>query len=349
MAMTPASGDLNSVATYYSNQIEKAFVEYNYFARLMGVNFDPEIPDLGFPMAGVYTPIVLYAELLERANRGKTITIPTYTNFTAAATSDNLSDTTKLEGNESTLSDSTVTITPLERGKGVVWANRTAKKISWDMLETARGAIQDWADTKFDLDVIAVAEANTTNIIRSGDAVSTAEIDSSDTLTVADIQKATTLLRNQKARLCGGEGGGYILFVHPNCLYDLMRTSEWQNYHRDAAEKGLNNPLFRHSGNVAWIDNVAIFSTTNVSRAESASSPTIYYAKNILISARALGIGAMLGSAAAGRFGRLWETRMLVENDYGRLTGTALIGDYAAARVHDAYLVRIESAAQAVA
>jgi N4-gp56 family major capsid protein len=337
MALSTGS---NTVKTAYSRMVERNWFANSFFAKMVGAMPTAETPDLGIPMAGRFTPIVLKAELLREG--GDTVQVPKYSPFTASATSDNLADGTDLESNESAMSDSQLAITPVERGKAVAWRSRNDLRTAYSMREVARDLLGGWAGEKFDADVIEIAEAGTTNVVYSNDATERSDIDASDTLAVLDLHKAVAKLENEKAQIPGGMGGGYIAIVHPYSLYNLKRDSDWSNYHQNASVRGEANPLFKHPKLVGWIDNIAIFESTLISRAANGNTPAVQVALNLVLSARCLAVAALMGTMNGSKFGNVWEWRERSQKDYGRLIGVGIIADYEAALLFDEHICRIE-------
>ena len=329
----------NTLATVYGREIEREWFARSYFARMLGALPTSETPDLGIPLAGPYTPIVMKAELLR--NPGQTISIPYFAALAATATTDNLTSS-DLEGNETALTDSAVTITPAERGKAVAWRNRIQRQVNYEMMDAARVLLGGWAAQKLDVDIIEIAEANTTNVVFSGNAASRDEIDTSDTLAPVDFQKAVAKMKFVDAQIPGGEGGGFIALVHPYAAYQLKRASDWTNYHQYAGVRGNENPLFRHPNLIGWIDDVAIFETTLISRANNSNSPAVSVAKNLVLSARCLAVAALMGEVAGDSFGKVWDWRTRSQTDYGRSLGVGIIADYEAKLLTDKYITRIQ-------
>ena len=65
------------------------------------------------------------------------------------------------------------------------------------------------------------------NVFYSGSATSRSTV--TDPLTVKDVRRAVTSLKRNKVQPV--EGGDYIAFVHPDCVFDLWSDDEWRKPH----------------------------------------------------------------------------------------------------------------------
>ena len=334
----------SSQETYYSAQAEKEWFANSYLSRMVGAHMHPDAPELGVPVAGPFTPIVLYPDY----RKGVTMSIPYTDNFSAAASSNNLSEGTDLVGNETQMTENAVTVTPLERGIAVLFTTFSENKIAWSMVDEVNYNLNAWASEKFDLDTLAIAEANTTNIVYSGNGTEDDDLDSSDTMGVVDFHKAVTLLEVAQARPAGGESGGYISISHPYSTYGLKRETEWQTYNSRKGNVAItDNPLFKHPSLLGWLDNVALFSSTLITRGANGNTPSIQIAENMVFSARCLALGAVL-TEVTNSAARIWRTAIRTDDDYGRQKGMARLGHYAPVILRDKYLCRIVSPAIAL-
>jgi len=78
----------------------------------------------------------------------------------------------------------------------------------------------------------------------------------------------------------------YVFITHPDCLYDLRSSTEFQQAMREADTRGKENNLF--SGATAIWDNVAIFGHENCAAATDGGGASVPWAKGSLLGAQAL-------------------------------------------------------------
>ena len=78
----------------------------------------------------------------------------------------------------------------------------------------------------------------------------------------------------------------YVLLVHPDALFDLKVSSEWQQAQREAQERGKSNPLFSGAAGV-W-DGVVIHEHENCAVATDGGGSTVAWTRAAFIGAQAL-------------------------------------------------------------
>lgn len=79
----------------------------------------------------------------------------------------------------------------------------------------------------------------------------------------------------------------YILLVHPDAMFDLKASTEWQAAQRDAAERGKNNPLFLGAAGV-W-DGCVIHEHENCSIAtDGGAGANVPWTRAVFLGAQAL-------------------------------------------------------------
>jgi N4-gp56 family major capsid protein len=78
----------------------------------------------------------------------------------------------------------------------------------------------------------------------------------------------------------------YILLVHPDALFDLKASSEYQQAQRDAQERGKTNPLF--TGASAIWDGVVIHEHENCAVATDGGGASVAWTKAVFMGAQSL-------------------------------------------------------------
>jgi N4-gp56 family major capsid protein len=246
---------------------------------------------------GSGAPIIQKTELLNKP--GDLIHIQTTTPLTGAGVS---GDTTLLEGSEENLTTSEIQVSPTLYRHGVRVYRRANKKSILDLRGEAKMRLGEWGQEK--MDDLRFSQFVSTNEASVPDAAYAAytysiggavgddadDVSGSDDLTVAEVQKIKLRLQNQKAKPIKSKDGlpYYFMVVHPNCLYNLKRESEYRDWVREAAVRGEANPFF--TGATAIIDGMVIFDHPNVPKAANAGA--VQVATNIAFGSNAFVEGA---------------------------------------------------------
>ena len=249
---------------------------------------------------GSGSPIIQKTELLNKP--GDTIRIQVTTPLTGAGVS---GDTTALEGSEENLTTSEMTVVPVFYRHGVRWYRRANKKSILDLREEARMRLGEWGQEKMD-DIRFANFVQTSNLNSAtytpneyyvkgvadssdvGTDITTEDIASGDHITVDDVQRIKLALVNQKAKPIKSVDGlpFYAMVVHPNCLYNLKRESEYRDWVREAHRRGADNPMFL--GSTAILDGVILYEHPNVPVATNTNPDgAVQYATNIAFGAEA--------------------------------------------------------------
>lgn len=78
----------------------------------------------------------------------------------------------------------------------------------------------------------------------------------------------------------------YIFLCHPDALFDLKASSEWQQAQREAQERGKDNPLFTGAAGI-W-DGVVIHEHENCAVATDGGGSTVAWTKAVFMGAQAM-------------------------------------------------------------
>lgn len=246
-------------------------------------------------------PIIQQTEILNKP--GDLIHIQTTGALVGAGVS---GDTSALVSNEEALSTSEMKVAPLLYRHAVRVNRRANKKAIVDLREEARMRLSEWGLTKVDnkrfaqfssvtnADIPEGAGYDQPNTYTVGGGFNTgaaagnfgpAAVAAGEKLTVAELQKLRYHLSNQNASPFKVEGMPfYALVVEPAVAYHLKQDTSYSNYLRDAAPRGMDNPLF--TGAVAMIDGIVIFQHFNTVTATDGAA-SLRVARNLAFGAEA--------------------------------------------------------------
>lgn len=216
-----------------------------------------------------------------------------------------------LEGNEERLVTHSNSVTLEQyrhavRDDGALSRQRTMFSIS----DEARNAIKDWMSEKVDqlaFDALGVGagatvdpskifyKTGTSTFLATGTAATAKSAlhatDSKLTLNFISFIKAfaktggnRTYVPLRPVKVEGKEY--YIMLVHPDALFDLKATSEWQQAQREAQERGKSNPLF--TGAAGVFDGTIIHEHENCAIATDGGGGTVAWTKAVFLGAQAL-------------------------------------------------------------
>lgn len=214
------------------------------------------------------------------------------------------------EGNESSLTTYNFQLTLAQYRQAVRDSGAMSRKrVAFNLEEESKEALRDWGGEKIDqllFDALGIG---------TGAATSPSKVfylDSSGVVAAGSAATAKSGLHATNSKLTPGlvsaikawakTGGGrnyvpmrpvlinkkwyYVMVVHPDCLYDFKQNSTYQNFMRDAAERGDENPLF--TGAIAIIDGVIIHEHENCAVATDGGGGSVAWAKNAFMGAQAL-------------------------------------------------------------
>jgi N4-gp56 family major capsid protein len=217
-----------------------------------------------------------------------------------------------LEGNEERLVTHSNSVTLEQyrhavRDAGAIDRQRAMFSIS----DEARSAIKDWMTEKVDqlaFDAAGVGAGATVDpskifyktgastFLATGTAATAksalAAADSKLTLSFISFIKAfaktggnRTYVPLRPVKVEGKEY--YIMLVHPDALFDLKATSEWQQAQREAQERGKSNPLF--TGAAGVFDGTIIHEHENCAiAADAGSGANVPWTKAVFLGAQSL-------------------------------------------------------------
>jgi len=242
---------------------------------------------------GAGMPIVIKRELLTQP--GDIIHISRISNLTGTG----VQGQSTLRGNEEQLSLSEVQVTPQWYRHAVASTGKAMKQINQDFRMKVTPGLSYWMAKKMDTSMWTAAqgtaacgfENSAITIIYANDAESADTLDSADTFSVSTIrQAAARLAANDIERISipgmpAGEGY-YLCFIHPYQAYNLKADTEWIENHRNASERGRDNPLF--TGALGEIDGVIVHETTQCGRVQNGNTPAVYYSVAVMVGKEAL-------------------------------------------------------------
>lgn len=217
----------------------------------------------------------------------------------------------QLEGNEEKLSTHSMKVLLKQYRHAVRDDGEMSRKRSmFDISAESQSALKDWMSEKVDalsFNEIGVGSSvanesskifykTSAGVLATGSAAT-----AKGALTVADSKLSLNMISFLKTwALTGGarayipprpvkvEGKPYfVLLTHPDAVYDLRASSEFQQAMREAEIRGKENPLF--TGAVAIWDGVVVHSHENCGiGADAGSGSNVPYSRAILMGAQAL-------------------------------------------------------------
>ena len=217
-----------------------------------------------------------------------------------------------LEGNEERLVTHSNSVT-LEQYRHAVRDDGalSRQRAMFSISDEARNAIKDWMSEKVDqlaFDTIGVGAGATVDpskifyktgastFLATGTAATAKSAlvaaDSKLTLNFISFLKAfaktggnRTYVPLRPVKVEGKEY--YVMLVHPDALFDLKASSEWQQAQREAQERGKSNPLFSGAAGV-W-DGCVIHEHENCAiAADAGSGSNVPWTKAVFMGAQAL-------------------------------------------------------------
>ena len=243
------------------------------------------------------------------------------------------SDATLTEGStpgNTSFSYSVISATPTQYGLFVEVSDRLLRAAPTSIIENAAVEIAQNMGRIID-QVIQTEVMAGTNVLYSGSAANRAALTGSNTISASDLRKAQIKLRAADAP---DYDGYYVAIMHPLVAGDLR--SETNGAYIEFAKYATPDRLFR--GEVGCIHGVRVIESSNVQ--PFASTVTVY--PTLVVGQGAYGVTQ-------------WSSLEAVYKPLGSgqdpLNQRATIGmkiDFAAKRLHEDALVRIESAATAV-
>lgn len=216
-----------------------------------------------------------------------------------------------LEGNEERLVTHSNSVT-LEQYRHAVRDDGalSRQRAMFSISDEARSAIKDWMSEKVDqlaFDAVGVGAGATvdpskifyktgsTTFLATGTPATAKSAlhatDSKLTLSFISFIKAfaktggnRTYVPLRPVKVEGKEY--YVLLVHPDALFDLKATSEYQQAQREAQERGKANPLF--TGAAAIWDGVVIHEHENCAIAADGGGGSVAWTKAVFLGAQSL-------------------------------------------------------------
>lgn len=245
-----------------------------------------------------------------------------------------------LEGNEEKLSTYSMKVT-LKQYRHAVRDDgaMSRKRAMFDIGAESEAALKDWMSEKIDqlhfdeVGVGAGATANPSKIFyktSSGVLATGTAATAKSALTAADSKLTLNMLSFLKTwALTGGnrsyiplrpvkvEGKPYfVLLTHPDAVYDLRASSEFQQAMREAEIRGKENPLF--TGAVAIWDGVVVHAHENAAiAADAGAGSNVPWVKSALLGAQALCV-------AYGKRPEVVQKTFDYDNEEGYATGVIM-------------------------
>jgi len=235
-----------------------------------------------------------------------------------------------LEGNEEQLKTYSQTVTlGRERNAFRDTGKFDNKKVLHNFREEALASLKIWLSEKVDSDQFSALGTSMTRTFRADDggvavytrlnqASITAQLVAADLIVPGDISalkkaaktpKGSDEVKIRPIKIKGEEW--YVLLVHPEQAYDLIRNSEWQQAQREAGIRGRDNPIF--TGAIGAWDKVVVHEHELITRSDS------YGSNSDIHGAQALFLGAQAGTFATGGE-PIWVEKTF---DYGNQLGVA--------------------------
>lgn len=225
---------------------------------------------------------------------------------------------TILEGNEESLSRYDYSLSLVEYAHAVrVRQGIDKQRAMFDINSEAEAAIKDWMSEKIDeicFDALGVgpniASTATTNSptkvfyrTAASTFASAASFNAARTSLSSTVSNSTLSLALISTVKAYAKTGGnrttvplrpvkvdgkeyYVLLTHPDSMYDLKASSEWQQAQRDAQERGDQNPLFQGAAGV-W-DGVIIHEHENIAAFTNAAAGSTPWCRAVFMGAQAL-------------------------------------------------------------
>lgn len=213
------------------------------------------------------------------------------------------------------------------------------KRAMFDISGESQSALKDWMSEKIDqlhFDELGVGAGSTGNpskifyktssgVLSTGTAAT-----AKSALTAADSKLTLNMISFLKTwALTGGartyipirpvkvEGKPYyVLLTHPDAVYDLRASSEFQQAMREAETRGATNPLF--SGAVAVWDGMIIHAHENAAiAADAGAGSNVPWVKSVVLGAQALCV-------AYGKRPEVVQKTFDYDNEEGYATGVIM-------------------------
>lgn len=275
----------------YEEQLFSEQVAGSLVGRMMGeVIFDADNPSL---METSIDSVIQMKTNLEKGKGGQLLFQLLKNSFNQGVTGN-----TTLEGNEEDLTVFTHNLTLEQYRHAVKYFRLSDQRATSNLPEAARTVIKNWGVEKLDKLAIDGWTASPTDIFytegnefkRTATAATAANaLTADDKITIELIQQLNAFADTggdtaqtnpqriiRPATIPGESGKMRVLITHPDSVLDLKRDPEYQEFVKDARERGRTNPFF--TGAVAIIDNVVIFphrfvpvltNTTNINYSKS--------------------------------------------------------------------------------
>lgn len=280
MASTTPTNVVESIPEVWALRVLRDTLRMGYWAKFAG----PE---------GSGMPLIRKTELLNKP--GDLIHITTTAPLAAAGVS---GDTTALEGSEEALDTGELQVAPELYRHAVRWYKRANKKSIMSLREEARLRLREHASERMDdvrfsqfvsTDEADVPDATYTpnQFFCGASSSSIVTVGAGDDIDVATLQKISLKLYNQRAKPIRTSGGEefYAMVMHPNCAYQLKQDTRYEQWAREARERGQSNPLF--TGALLVIDGMILYQHSNVPVLAAGGEAGIDVAQNIAFGAEA--------------------------------------------------------------
>lgn len=176
------------------------------------------------------------------------------------------------------------------------------KRVSFDLRNQARGALQDLAQEELDRDITTAlikSPAGTDRILYGNSTANSqlSDVDSSDdTCTAAGLRRVKRLLRKQvnpRIRPVKMKNGDelFIAILDTYAVRDLKNdtgTTGWAQLQLLAETRGKDNPMF--TGALGMIDNIVLYEYEHLPILEGVGAGNIDVAQNLILGAQAAAV-----------------------------------------------------------
>jgi N4-gp56 family major capsid protein len=208
------------------------------------------------------------------------------------------------------------------------------------LLGEAVGTAVEWVTR----DVMAAG----TNVQYAGGKTARASVTAADKLTVDDVRKAVRSLKKAKARMFNGtENGGkarrphFICICGPDATYDLQDDTLWQDVSKYANAEQI------YSGELGRMFGVVFVESTEAKIFEGAGADSADVYATLVFGKEAYGIVDVNGEGAVQHIVHPFGSGGPDDALNQRASIAAKVPSYAAARLNEAWMVRIEHGATA--
>lgn len=221
-----------------------------------------------------------------------------------------------LEGNEEQLLFYSDDITLNQQRNAVRLKGKLSeRRTAFDQRMAAKNQLKTWLAETIDDDIFTQFDTNPTTVVFGGNATNTADITSGSTITVAKIDTLVAKAKKASPKIWPVRIGGddyYVLVLHTDVMYDLQRSTGYDQTQRDTGIRGDENPIFTGRN--------GIYRGTVIHDHEKIPISTTYGATGDLPGASNFFLGRQAGLFGWGTPPEMWEK----EFDFGNKVAYAI-------------------------